>query len=394
MHRILRTTLALIAGAALAQSFTPAANAASPVAYVYVSRPTHVDGFAVAANGQLTALPGSPLANTNVSKLSVTKKFLFGLSGDGSEITSFAIAADGSIKKVSSLGTWQYESGVSFACVDYPDMQVDTTGTTVYSQVNPDCAAYQTPAYISLHVESNGDLQYLGGSGGYIDDAGQGDVVSLTMAGTGKFGYDGWCGEDDDNLAAIDIYKRESNGLLQYVGQDTTAPTDYTGAAYCAGQVAADSANHLAVAYQREDDKTGDNGYFEGPYFLASFTEDASGNLTTTSGSDNMPEAMVSNNFDVTTMSISPANKFLAVGGLAGFQIFHFNGGSPITADSGVFLPAVTIQKFGWDKANHLFVLGGGSLYVYTVTASGVSGAPGSPYSIPESSGVIVLDLQ
>jgi hypothetical protein len=213
------------------------------------------------------------------------------------------------------------------------------------------------------------------------------------MSGTGNFGYDGWCGEDDDNLSAIDIYKRESNGMLQYVGQETTAPTDYAGAAYCAGQVANDSANHLAVAFQREDDKTGDNGYFEGPYFLASYTEDSTGNLTTTSNSDNMPEAMVSNNFDVTTMSISPANNFLAVGGETGFQIFHFNGGSPITTDSGVFLPTVTIQKFGWDKANHLFVLGGGDLYVYTVTSSGISQAPGSPYSIPESGGVIVLDL-
>jgi hypothetical protein len=242
-------------------------------------------------------------------------------------------------------------------------------------------------------VESNGDLQYIGGSGGYIDDAGQGDTVSLMMAGTGNFGYDGWCGEDDNNLSAIDIYKRESNGMLQYVGQETTAPTDYSGAAFCAGQVATDSANHLAVAFQREDDKMGDNGYFEGPYFLASYTEDSSGNLSTTSNSDNMPETMVSNNLDVTTMSISPANNLLAVGGETGFQIFHFNGGSPITTDSGVFLPTVMIKKFGWDKANHLFVLGGGNLYVYTVTSSGVSQAPGSPHSIPESAGVIVLDL-
>jgi hypothetical protein len=386
-----------IASAARAQTSTFAANATSaasssaPVAYVYVARPTHIDGFAAAANGQLTPLPGSPLADTNVNKLSVTKKWLFGLSGDGTKIYTFSIASDGSLEKIATESTWKGESGNP--CNDNQDIQVDTSGTTLYSQLNSVSCEDYPGGYTSFHILSNGYLQFLGASGGYIDDSGQGDVVSLKMAGTGTFGYDGQCEEDEDIESVIDIYKRQSDGFMQYVSQNTTPPTDYDGAGYCAGQVASDSENHLAVAFQREDDKTGDNGYYEGPYFLATYTEDASGNLSTTSSSDNMPQAMVSHNLDINTMSISPSNQFLAVGGY-GFQIFHFNGANPITPDSGVLQPNATVEKFAWDKANHLYVLAWNTLYVYTVTSSGITQASGSPYSIPEAGGLIALDLQ
>lgn len=376
----------------VAQAGMQAATGSPAVAFVYVSSFKHINGYAVSSSGRLTPLPGSPFSYAGYGKLSVTSKFLFGMTSNGSEVTSFSIASDGAIKKVDSLNVWNYEPGVSAACVDYPDMQVDFAQSTVYVQENPQCADGTYQGYLSLHIEKSGDLQYIGSSFGYIDDAGQGDVVSLAMAGTDKYAYDGWCGEDDNNLSAIDIYERGSNGVLQYIGQDTTPPTDYSGPTYCAGQVAADSENHLAVAFQRLDQDTGDNGYWIGPYFLASYSEGSNGNLTTTSNSDNMPEALVSNNLDVATMSISPSNKFLAVGGQQGFQIFHFNGSNPITAYSGVVQPNLSVFKFGWDKANHLYVFGAASLRVYTVTTESIKEAPGSPYSIQDSTNLIVLD--
>jgi hypothetical protein len=90
------------------------------------------------------------------------------------------------------------------------------------------------------------------------------------------------------------------------------------------------------------------------------------------------------------TISISPSGKFLAVGG-SGFQIFHFNGSSPITKYTGVFQPGSQFTEFGWDGDNHLYALGSGKLYVYTVTSTSVEEASGSPYSIPEASSMIVL---
>ncbi|HEY2859153.1 MAG TPA: hypothetical protein VGJ21_12105 [Terracidiphilus sp.] len=385
--------------AQVASQTSTTSSTTGPVAYVYVSRPTHIDGFAASTNGALTPVPGSPFANTSVVKMSVTKKFLLGIKGDGSAITSYAIASNGSIKKISSVDPYKYE-GYS-GCATYPEIQVDFAKSTVYDQENPNCTT-GIGAYLSFHIESNGDLQYLGSSGGYIDGATQGAMVRLNFIGSDLYAYDTYCAEDESDQSVIDIYKRESNGMLQYTGQDNQAPLGPPGTAgYCAGTNASDQ-NHLAVAEQRIDSQDGDDGFITGPYFLASYTADANGNLTTTSTYENMPETGASNQIELDAISVAPTHDLLAVGGPEGFQIFHFNGGSPITKYSSVLQAGVKFTKFGWDKHNHLYALGGSTafsnegtkLYVYTVTTTSIKQAPGSPYTIPEASNVIVLDLQ
>ncbi|HWG19658.1 MAG TPA: hypothetical protein VG225_03945, partial [Terracidiphilus sp.] len=257
-------------------------------------------------------------------------------------------------------------------------------------------------AYLSFHVESNGDLQYLGNSGGYLDGATQGAMERLHFLGNDIYGYDSYCAEDESDQSVIDIYKRESNGAIQYIGQNNQAPEGEPGTAgFCAGMLASDQ-NHLAVAEQRIDSQDGDDGWITGPYYLASYTADSKGNLTTTSTWENMPETTVTNQLQVTAMSISPTHDLLAVGGPQGMQIFHFNGANPITKYSGVLDASQQFTWFGWDKYNHLYALGSTpfqskaptQLYVYTVTPTSIKQAPGSPYTIPEASNVIVLDLQ
>jgi hypothetical protein len=46
-----------------------------------------------------------------------------------------------------------------------------------------------------------------------------------------------------------------------------------------------------------------------------------------------------------------------------------------------------------WDNANHLYAISdtAGKLYVFTVTSTGVTQAPGSPHSIATSQSIIVL---
>ena len=85
------------------------------------------------------------------------------------------------------------------------------------------------------------------------------------------------------------------------------------------------------------------------------------------------------------SIAMSPAGNFVAVGGLPGLQISHFNGASPATADGGVLLSKVEIDQVGWDKSNHLYALSypSGKLYVYTVTSTGITEAAGSPYKVP-----------
>ena len=81
----------------------------------------------------------------------------------------------------------------------------------------------------------------------------------------------------------------------------------------------------------------------------------------------------------------------MAVGGIGGLQIFHFNGASPITKYTGL-LTTSTIDKIYWDNSNHLYAISGsaGKLYVFTITPTSYSQASGSPYSVGTPVGLIV----
>jgi len=127
----------------------------------------------------------------------------------------------------------------------------------------------------------------------------------------------------------------------------------------------------------------------DGLWQLASYTADTAGNLTTKSTYSNMPTVLVG---AVNDYSMSPSGKFLAVGGTAGFQIFHFNGANPITKFTGL-LTGNPINQIFWDNANHVYAISWSKnkLFVWTVTSTGVTRAPGSPHAITSPQSLIVL---
>jgi 6-phosphogluconolactonase (cycloisomerase 2 family) len=147
------------AGTGLAQTATvQSSKSSSPIAYVYVSRPTHVDGFAASSNGKLTPVPGSPFSNIALSHMSVTKKFLFGASDDGADIYSYSIASDGALKEVSVINTHNYPPEGN-ECYGVGPTQVDFTGSTLY---NDDYNCDGDSSFIQAYkIESNGSLQFL-----------------------------------------------------------------------------------------------------------------------------------------------------------------------------------------------------------------------------------------
>jgi hypothetical protein len=116
------------------------------------------------------------------------------------------------------------------------------------------------------------------------------------------------------------------------------------------------------------------------PQQIGSFTADANGNLTTTNTSANMPSTVISS---VNDMKISPAGDLLAVGGMGGLQIFHFNGANPPTAYTAALTTDPVNQMF-WDQFGHLYAISqtAGKLHVFSVTSAAAEEAPGSPYSI------------
>ena len=87
---------------------------------------------------------------------------------------------------------------------------------------------------------------------------------------------------------------------------------------------------------------------------------------------------------------MSPSGQLLAVAG-GGFQIFHFNGASPLTKLTGLQRGTDIIRQTAWDNDNHFYTLDffGGQLRVFTVTPTSFSEDPGSP--VDANGGAIVV---
>jgi len=366
---------------------TPEAKAAAPVAYVYVTRPTHIDSFTAASDGKLSAVSGSPIQGS-VTGLSVNEQYLFGINSTltdnqiNSYINAYKIASDGAIAL--SAQTLLSTSGGS--PTGPLRLQTDYSGKTLYVSVDGYDASNKLSVE-SFEIESEGRLKDLGNS--TPDGYGNGESVPQpTILGNNKFAYNAGC---NVGIGFVDpffvTYTRESDGFMVLSSASFPMPPAYDGdSTFCSELLVGDTTDHLVVAGQ----------YFNqnGPIFLATYTADSHGNLTTKSAPKNM--ATVSSELNgIYSMSIDPTGKLLAVGALgAGFQLFHWNNGEQVTNYTGV------IQKntgagggeFGWDKSHHLYVLSlNGELHVYTVTPSSMEEAPGSPYLIPEASSIIVL---
>jgi hypothetical protein len=372
--------LVLLTGIALAQTETEEAeHMSSPVAYVYVSRPTHMDGFAVSSAGKLTPVPGSPFANISVGGLSVNKKYLFG--HNATDIVTLSIAPDGALKQVSEIDAQKYNPGA----VRYLGaVRIDAAGKTVYIQV---FNSQDRTLIESFKIEENGDLQFLGitDSGIYSDQV---QLFDPSVMENDKYAYQG--GDlvfDDTEFPVLLTYKRESSGLLSAIDGNAAFPkTAPAYSVYFLDALAPDPENHLAFAVESLDYEYTPHGHD----LLGTFTANSQGKLSTTSTYENM----VSTQFDqVGSMSISPSGKLLAVaGGDIGFQVFRFNGSSPIKHYTEVLQTKHSFKQFGWDGANHLFATSyDGFLFVYKVNPTSIEEAPGSPYSIPEAGSLIVL---
>ena len=384
IHLCLSTTLLL--GALAVETLT--AQTTSPVAYVYVARPTHLDGFAASSTGRLHPVPGSPFSGIAVSHLSVTNKFLFGAGDDNQSLFSYALASNGSVRKVGQINAHAYPPDGN-DCYSVGPTQVDFARKTLY---NNDWNCDGDSQYIqSYRIESSGQLTFLKNT----------ETVSnqFTMSNPVVLGNDQYLyvtanyslvGNPGGQIEAL---KRNSDGTLDvangYIPMPPYPSSYKVFAPY--NVLATDPTNHVAMEMVPQDAVTGSD---DGPVVIASFTAHSDGNLTTT----NTLAQMVRPTVIAHVMSISPTGKLLAVGGgpsgtSLGFQIMHFNGGSPITKYSGVLQNKYLFRQFGWDKHNHLYALSSNYLFVYTVTPTSIQQAPGSPYSIPEAASLIVLCL-
>ena len=373
MSRSLLSLAALLAGSALAVSAQTAsttktaAAATSPAAYIYVQTAAGVVGYSAAANGALTKISGSPFKTTGLLAGSTGYAF-YSVGTD--LIHTYSLASNGAIgAQVSQINTQNYSGADCGQALAGAAGVLDHSGKYFYNLLNNygDCAAYQT-----YSVGKNGVLTFNNWT--QVSQESGGVTTIPTILGNESFAY---AISSSGHQANIIGFQRETAGDLQAITFNETDPTNPE-TSWTPSLVTADPTNHLAALLLANDSTPGQ---------LASYTVDTHGNITSTNTSANMPFA----DFAPTNLSMSPSGLLLAVGGSYpltygvgnGLQIFHFNGANPITSYSEL-LTNVDIDSVKWDTSNHLYAISNSTnrIYVYTVTPTSISAAPGSPFTI------------
>jgi hypothetical protein len=372
------------AAAAQVESTTDTTTSSSPAAYVYVSfteknsSVNEIAGYAAAADGSLTPLPGSPYT-ADVTTMAVNGKYLFAANKNNVDISAYHIADNG------ALALWQQTDVARFNygdCGTSGPLFVDRAGKTLYDMEfdGNQCANNK---YESLAIDSaNGSLKPIGSST-YTRWLYQ----AASFTGSNQYAYSVAC--NGDMYWAIFGEQRTSNGVLTPIKNfQASLPAAKSGDFWCPAQASADPTTHVAMVIQPVN---GSTFSADGEARIASFTAAANGNLSTTNTAANMPGTLVGTPL---SSSISPDGKLLAVGGSSGLQIFHFHGANAPTKFTNL-IKVVEIDQMFWDNQNHLYAISRPTarLFVFTITPTSVTEAPGSPHELNDVHNLTVQTL-
>ncbi len=350
----------------------------SPAAYVYVSSTlkggtvNEVEAWSAAPDGRLTPLVGSPFQE-DVTNMAVTDSRLFAVNRNGFNIDAYSIESNGALRYMATTNLAQ-----SGDCNTLGPLFLDHTGATLYDmEFNGSGCANNT--YVSFAIDkSTGKVNNIGNTGGN-----RWLYLPATFTANNLYAFTASC--INNMYWGIWGYKRESSGALAAIDSGAAPPTPPQGYFYCPSQAAADPADHVAISMQpvNQQDFSAKN-----PAQLATYTVDAQGNITTNSTESNMPRTSVAS---ITDINMSPSGKLLAVAGTGGLEVFHFNGASPITQDTGL-LTTDEVDQIFWDQQNHLYAISrtAGKLFVFTVTPTEASETLGSPYAVNQPQNLIV----
>jgi hypothetical protein len=386
------------------------ATATVPVAHVYVATTQGVYLYDAAASGKLTLVSGSPF-KTKGLMVGSNGKYFFSvdpylasqLPNGANWIHSYPVTSNGTIKaQVSQINMQDYtgaDCGNTVVPIGQRVAVLDHSGQHLYVLLggsSQNCNALQSFAI----GKYSGALTFKGAV-----ESGYASYFYLpSFIANDKFAYANVASAP----APMTAFIRDSNDVLQFWNFKETDPAPWsTYPVWIQAAVTADPTNHLAVVLQGFDPSVGEANYLQ----LASYTVDSVGNIVSTNRTADMPTPEVC----PLAMRMSPTGKLLAIGGAgnapgqaecvlasaaagnskdsgattppgssgfgAGLQVFHFNGANPITSYSGK-LTSDTIYFIQWDKANHLYATSWNKLYVFTVTPTSISQAPGSPYAL------------
>lgn len=357
--------------------------------FLYVSNggfnnaPAYLTGFSIAADGSLTPVPGSPLLSAGLCPLSTvgSRHSLFG--ADGFAIYSYAIHADGCL----TLQNWLADGqGIPQIPNIGPDrLFFDRSASSLYSWdfVPPEEAFFASYSFDS--------------GTGAVTPTGQTTTNMISESDVLVFSSDNRFAVTADTQyrsgPAVSQFQRLSDGTLKFL---TTAPPPATTAQYTSFYpfgAAADGFNHFVVpGYVCYGPPFCDS---TGPWQLAVYSVDASGNLVTSSTDANMAQApALAVNWGPNGMAFSPDSHYYAISGYSGIDVYSWdstaatlthiasinNTQGTCTNNAGCSGPGY--GALAWDSHDHLITTFGNQVLVYNVTASAVTPAPGSPYTV------------
>lgn len=372
-----------------------APGSANGGSYLYVStgsplaRPTQLHGFSIAADGSLTPIPESPFLTPGFFALNTigAGPTLFGV--DGYWLYSLAIHPDGCLSlensMVAGLGTPSNPSLVPTYL--YLDSQHANLYSWIYDVVGQSYFASYTFDSSTGQVAQNGTTQ-----DGTLADSGM-----LAFDASDRYAVTAGC--TMRSPATVAVFQRGASGALTYLA-DGPLPAPAQGTGYCPAGAAADGSSHFIVAmYPCRGD-----GFCSGPAQLAVYTIDSSGNLTTSSTWQNMPTTSAW----AGPYSFSPDNKYFAIGGYGALDIYAWDSASAtLTHIAAIDNPqgtcstaangqggctGISFGNLAWDANDHLYTYLGNQLFVYGVTPSAVTQAPGSPYAVQNPKWVTVVN--
>lgn len=385
-HSVTPMAIALVsalfaAGPAFTQTASSDATKAattSPAADIYVQTQHGVNVYNASSTGQLTLVKGSPFYDAGQME-GINGGYLISVGTD--YLHSYRTESDGAVgTQAAQIDTQKY-AGYQCGTTSGPSL-LDHTGqyfvVGLAGTTSNDCSSLQT-----FKVASNGEFTFLGDSVSTLSVHSSAYQVNLTTFSSNDLFAYGVQGQQEATVFLA--YKRASAGDLvvdgSFTEKDPTPDPSTSAGPYAPWLVAADNASHLAVVMNQP---FGSNCCSN--FQLASYTiNDQTGAIQSTNTYKNMPVLQIY----ADAIAMNWSGNLLAVGGSPGLQIFHFNGAAPATAFGGVLLPKTYIDQVAFDKNNHLYALSyeSGQLYVYTVTSTGITPAPGSPYTISKPYG-------
>ncbi len=340
---------------------------ARATAYVYVSSESfgssvgQISGYAVAMDGSVSPVPGSPYSETQIQDLGIAGATLYSIEID-SNIHTYSIAANGSLTAGSIFDVAAFPYGTSSGEPGF--LSFDNAGQSIYPLYG------NNDVYQSFSIESGGSLNFLG----YTYGATAESDTRLSFTSNNLYAYDSSSFRGDGNIVG---YERSASGLLTN-SNDGFVPLQLPGVGLPYG--AAVWGNSYVVVAEAPAEYV----QLTGPYQLVVYTINSSdGSLSTTTP---VASSVLANVGYVSDYRFNPAQDTLAVAGTSAITLFSFNNG--VLSQTSTFPIAGGVNELRWDNAGHLFAVGGpygqpGYLYVFNVANGVATPAPGSPLAEP-----------